>query len=57
MVIDGRWNEYVSTLFNCQNGHQAYALASSMRATICNDGIWQQCENFEHINEEVLKTL
>jgi hypothetical protein len=27
MVIDSRWNEYVSIFFNRQNSHRAYALA------------------------------
>jgi hypothetical protein len=57
MDIDPRWNEYVSTLFNRQNGHYAYALAGAMRATIHDDGFWQQCENFEHMVELVLKAL
>jgi hypothetical protein len=26
MVIDSRWNEYVSIFFNRQNSHRAYAL-------------------------------
>jgi hypothetical protein len=34
MGIDPRWNEYVSTLFNRQNGHHAYALVGTVRATI-----------------------
>jgi hypothetical protein len=39
IVIDSRWNEHMSTLFNQQNGHCAYALARAVKATICNDGI------------------
>jgi hypothetical protein len=57
MVIDPRWNEYVSTLFNRQNGHRAHALARAVRATIRNDGFWQQCENFEHMVKSVIKAL
>ena len=41
MVIDQRWNEYVSTLFNQQNGHHAYALVGTVRATIHDNGFWQ----------------
>jgi hypothetical protein len=55
MVIDPRWNEYVSTLlFNRQNGHRADALARAVRATIRDDGFWQQCENFEHMVKPVI---
>jgi hypothetical protein len=57
MVIDPRWNEYVSTLFNQQNGHRVHALAGAVRATICDDGFWQQCENFEHMVKRVIKAL
>jgi hypothetical protein len=57
MVIDPRWNEYVSTLFNQQNGHYAYALVGAVRATIHDDGFWQQCNNFQHIVQLVLKAL
>jgi hypothetical protein len=57
MVIDPRWNEYVGTLFNQQNGHRAHALACEVRATIRDDGFWQQCENFEHMVKPVIKTL
>jgi hypothetical protein len=57
MAIDPRWNEYVSTLFNWQNGHRAHALARVVRATIRDDGFWQQCENFEHMDKLVIKTL
>jgi hypothetical protein len=28
-----------------------------MRATICDDGFWQQCENFEHMVKLVIKAL
>jgi hypothetical protein len=49
MVIDPRWNEYVSTLFNWQNGHHAHALASVVRAIIHDDGFWQQYKKFEHM--------
>jgi hypothetical protein len=38
MVINPRWNEYVSTLFNRQNGYLAYALVGAVRATILDDG-------------------
>jgi hypothetical protein len=41
MVIDPRWNEYVSTLFNWQNGYHAHVLTSTVRATILDDGFWQ----------------
>jgi hypothetical protein len=37
-VIDSRWNEYVSTLFNLQNSHCAQAPIDTERATICGDG-------------------
>jgi hypothetical protein len=57
MVIDPRWNEYVSTLFNWQNGHRAHALTRAVRATIRDDGFWQQCENFEHMVKPVIKAL
>jgi hypothetical protein len=57
MVIDPRWNEYVSTLFNRQNVHHARALACAVRATIRDDGFWQQCENFEHMVKPVIKAL
>jgi hypothetical protein len=57
MVIDPRWNEYVGTLFNRQNGHRAHTLAREVRATIRDDGFWQQCENFEHMVKPVIKTL
>jgi hypothetical protein len=40
MVIDPRWNEYVRTLFNRQNGHRAHILARAVRATIRDDGFW-----------------
>jgi hypothetical protein len=57
MVIDPRWNEYVKTLFNWQNGHHAHTLARTIRATIRDDGFWQQCENFEHMVKPVIKAL
>jgi hypothetical protein len=57
MVIDPRWNEYMGTLFNRQNGHRAHTLAREVRATIRDDGFWQQCENFEHMVKSVIKTL
>jgi hypothetical protein len=57
MVIDPRWNEYVGALFNWQNGHRAHTLAREVRATIHDDGFWQQCENFEHMVKPVIKTL
>jgi hypothetical protein len=57
VVIDLRWNEYVRTLFNQQNGHRAHALAREVRDTIRDDGFWQQCENFEHIVKPVIKAL
>jgi hypothetical protein len=57
MVIDPRWNEYVSTLFNWQNGHRALALARVVRATIRDDGFWQQCKIFEHMVKPVIKAL
>jgi hypothetical protein len=57
MVIDPRWNEYVSTLFNQQNGHHAHTLARAVRATICDDGFWQQCKKIEHMVKLVIKGL
>ena len=57
MVIDPRWNEYVGILFNRQNGHRAHTLAHEVRATIRDDGFWQQCENFEYMVKPVIKTL
>jgi hypothetical protein len=54
MVIDPRWNEYV---INQQNGHCAHALTCTMRATIHDDGFWQQCENFEYMVKPVIKAL
>jgi hypothetical protein len=57
MVIDPRWNEYVRTLFNRQNGHCAHTLAREVRATIHDDGFWQQCENFEYMVKPVSKAL
>jgi hypothetical protein len=57
MVIDPRWNEYVCTLFNQQNGHHVHALARVVRDTIRDDGFWQQCENFEHMVKPVIKAL
>jgi hypothetical protein len=57
MVIDPRWNEYMSTLFNLQNGHCTHALARTVRATIHDDGFWQQCENFEYMVKPVIKAL
>jgi hypothetical protein len=38
VVIDPRWNEYVRTLFNRQNGHRAHALAREVRDTFRDDG-------------------
>jgi hypothetical protein len=55
--INPRWNEYVSPLFNRQNGHRAHMLARAMRATIRDDGFWQQCENLEHMVKLVNKDL
>jgi hypothetical protein len=55
MVIDPRWNEYVSTLFNRQNGHRAHALTRAVRATIRDFG--NRCENFEHMVKPVIKAL
>jgi hypothetical protein len=40
MVIDPRWNEYVSTLFNWQDNHRDHALAGAVQATIHDDGFW-----------------
>jgi hypothetical protein len=57
MVIDPRWNEYVSTLFNWKNGNHAHALIGMVRASIHDDGFWQQCENFEYMVKPVIKTL
>ena len=57
MVIDPRWNEYVSTLFNQQNGHHAHALARVVKATICYDGFWQQYKKIEHNVKPVIKAL
>jgi queuine/archaeosine tRNA-ribosyltransferase len=57
MVIDPRWNEYVSILFNWQNGHRANALISAVRATIRDDEFWQQCKKFEHMVKLVIKAL
>ena len=54
MVIDPRWNEYMETLFNRQNGHCAHILVRKVRATIRDDGFWQQCKNFEYM---VIMTL
>jgi hypothetical protein len=56
MVIDPRWNEYVSTLFNLQNDHRVHALGGPVRATIHDDGFWQQLD-IEHMVESVLKAL
>jgi hypothetical protein len=42
VVIDPRWNKYVSALFNQQNIHRAHALTNRVRATICNIGFLQQ---------------
>jgi hypothetical protein len=57
MVIDPRWNEYVRTFFNRQNGHHTHTLARAIKATIHDDGFWQQCENFEHMVKPVIKSL
>jgi hypothetical protein len=57
VVIDPRWNEYVRTLFNRQNGHRAHTLTRELRDTIRDDGFWQQCENFEHMVKLVIKAL
>jgi hypothetical protein len=57
VVIDPRWNEYLRTLFNRQNGHRAHTLAREVRDTIRDDGFWQQCENFEHMVKPVIKAL
>jgi hypothetical protein len=40
VVIDPRWNEYVCTLFNWQNGHCTHTLACEVRDTIHDDGFW-----------------
>ena len=57
MVIDPRSNEYVTTLFNRQNGHYTHTLACEVRVTIRDDGFWPQCENFEYMVKPVIKTL
>jgi hypothetical protein len=57
VVIDPRWNEYVRTLFNRQNGHRAHTLVREVRDTIRDDGFWQQCENFEYMVKLVIKAL
>ena len=55
MVIDPRWNEYMRPLFNWQNGHHAHMLVLVMKATIRDDGFWQQYENLEHMSNWSIK--
>jgi hypothetical protein len=47
----------VITLFNWQNGHRVHVLVCAVRATIHDDGLWQQCKNFEHMVKPVIKAL
>ena len=47
----------MSTLFIWQNGHHAHALTLEVRATIHDDGFWQQCEDFEHMVKPIIKAL
>jgi hypothetical protein len=47
----------MSSLFNRQNGHRVHLLACTVRATIHDDGYWQQCVNFEHMVKPVIKAL
>ena len=47
----------MSTLCNWENGNHAHAFIDMVRATIHDDGFWQQCENFEHMVKSVIKTL
>jgi queuine/archaeosine tRNA-ribosyltransferase len=46
----------MSMLFNWHNGHHIHALVGVVRATICDDGFWQQCENFKYMVELVVNT-
>ena len=57
MIIDPRWNEYMTILFNWQNGHPAHVFVCTVRATIRDDGFWQQCKIFEHMVKLVIKAL
>lgn len=57
VVIDPAWVEYVSSLFNRQNGHRAHSKASQVRATILDESFWHRCANFDFIVAPVLKAL
>lgn len=57
VVVHEKWEEYVSGLFNRQNGNRAHALACLVRATILDETFWMRCENFVHLVEPALVTL
>ena len=57
VVVHQKWEEYVNTLFNRQNGTRAHALASLVRQTILDETFWGRCENFVHLVEPALVTL
>ena len=43
VVMHHKSVEYVATLFNCQNGVQAHALATQVRSHVLNENFWRRC--------------
>ena len=57
VVVHEKWEEYVNSLFNRQNGLRSHALACLVRNTILDDTFWVRCENFVHLVEPAIVTL
>ena len=57
MVMHRKFVEYVSTLFNRQNGVQAHALAIQVRSHLLDENFWQRCQNYTYMVEDVMKAL
>ena len=57
VVVHKRWEEYVYSLFNRQNGLRSHALACLVRNTILDETFWVRCENFVHLVEPAIVTL
>ena len=57
MVMHRKFVEYVTTLFNRQNGVQAHALATQVRSDVLDENFWRRCRNYTYMVEDVMKVL
>ena len=57
VVMHRKLVEYVSKLFNRQNGVQAHALAMQVRSHVLEENFCRRCRNYMYMVEDVMKAI